>query len=49
MTNGLSNVYYGWLKNLRAERSPEDIPKNIIALRDMFYASDVGKVYAAEE
>lgn len=44
MTDKLSNDYYGWLKSLRLEKAPEEIPKDIISLRDMFYES-----YAGEE
>ena len=47
LTNGLSNTYYGWIKSLRENTPPEEIQKDIITLRDLFFASEEGKAFAA--
>ncbi len=42
----LANRFYGWLKELRATHSPDELPDDICTLREMFYKSDAGRQFA---
>ena len=44
LTTPLANEFYAWIKNLRAETPPEEIPKDICSLRDMYYTSYKSKL-----
>lgn len=49
LTTPLANQYYGWVKALHDTEKTEDIPKDIITLRRLFFNTEIGKQFADEE
>ena len=45
----LANQYYGWVKTLYNEENTEKIPKDICALRKLFYQSETGRPFTQEQ
>lgn len=49
LTTPLANHFYGWVKTLHAIPDKDAIPNDICTLRKMFYETDIGKQFAAED
>lgn len=49
LTTPLANQYYAWVKTLHGTVDIDSIPKDICALRRMFYKSEQGKIFVEEE
>lgn len=45
LTTPTANAFYAWLKTLREQEGPEQIPGNICILRRMFYETKQGSEY----
>lgn len=49
LTTPLANRYYGWVKTLHDVEDKDSLPKDICSLRNLFFMSDEGKQFIAEQ
>ena len=49
LTTPLANQYYAWVKTLHEADDKESLPKDICSLRNLFYQTDAGAVFAKSD